>query len=468
MSLFARGKTQSGTETESGSPHNAEWVLCITGFDVSELSPSLRVIGDILTRNLVVSLSNMNRHIRVSGEYTYYYQYTRTTSLTAAGKSLEAKRAERDQLLFKGGSDWQYRNQLKTLDSEIKALEEKYSKTETDPLNIADDPAFKLTEENKNGTFPAPPQAGGEYFFCRTQNVDAYVEGKFSEFHGRVYLNIKLYTLHTRSFVYEDELLFSTEDTNQAVEELSGRLVAAVSGAPPAAISVKADNEDAVILLKNSFAGRGETGVLEYPPETVDVTVFAGAHRPETAQVELQSGELTELEFNLYPLPQAPFDIDVDAAGSSVYQGALYVGESPLTLGAPLNNYEYFHAETPRGAAGAVIFRAGQLENPVYIQTRPVPGPDAKPLGKARRQYYGAWLRFWIALPLAVLMNGLTGSYQDAYQLYGNSVFQDNYRIYNGIRIGIWVAFGAVAVDSLIRIFRYTYTASRSIPRELK
>jgi hypothetical protein len=144
------------------------------------------------------------------------------------------------------------------------------------------------------------------------------------------------------------------------------------------------------------------------------------------------------------------------------------VGESPLTLEAPIDSSEYFHAETPRGSTGSVIFRTGQVDNPIHIGTKPAPDPGAKPLGKARKQYYGAWGRFWVALPVSILMLGLSGSYRDAYSMYGTSVFAENYNIYTGITLGLGVVSAAFAVESIVRIFRYTHTASKSVPVRVK
>jgi hypothetical protein len=463
--LFAFGKKETEVKRE---PLNPEWILSITNFDVTELPAAQKLVGDVLTRNLVVALNKLSKHIRVSEEYTYYYDYARAASLTAAGKNLEAQRAARDLLLFKGDSEWQYQTQLKTSDTTVGDLEEKYRKAETEQLEIVVEPVFKLTEGNISGTFLDPPAEGGEYLFCKNQKVDAYLVGKVAEFHGRIYLHIKLYTLYTRSFVYEDELFFSTEDTNHVVDEISGRLAAAVSGVPPAALVVKTDNEDAIILLKNSFIGRGETGILEHPPESVDITVFANTYQPETVTLDLLSGEMAELQFNLQPLPRTSFDIEVDEEGSSLYQGALYVGRSPLTFQSPLNRFEYFHAETPRNSSAAVIFRAGQIGNPIYMETNPITDPEAKPLNKARRQYYNAWARFWISLPAAFIMNGVVNGYANAYSVHGTDVFVEKYNLYNGISIGLWVAFGVIATDSFIRIIRYNHTASKSVPKQIK
>jgi hypothetical protein len=464
-SIFAFGKKETEEKKE---PLNPEWILSITSFDVNELPASQKLVGDVLTRNLVVALNKLSKHIRVSEEYTYYYEYARTVSLTSAGKSLEARRSDRDQLIFKGEANWQYKNQLKTADTAVETLEENYRKAETDTPEIVVEPVFKLTEGNNTGTFPAPPLEGGEYLFCKNQKADAFLSGKVAEFHGRIYLSLRLYTLYTRSFIYEDELFFSSEDTNQVVDEISGRLAAAVSGVPPAALSVKVDNEDAVILIKNSFAGRGETGVMEHPPETVDVTVFANEYQPASATVDLASGELTELRFDLRPLPLTSLDIEVDETPSPLYRGALYIGESPLTLRSPINSFEYLHTETPRGSTGAAVFRVGQTGNPIYMETIPALDPDAKPLNKARRQYYGAWTRFWISLPAAFLMNGVVSGYRDAYAVHGSDVFAEKYDLYNGVSIGLWVAFGVIAGESLYRIIRYNHTASKSVPVEIK
>jgi hypothetical protein len=278
-----------------------------------------------------------------------------------------------------------------------------------------------------------------------------------------------MYTLYTRSFEYEDSFIFSTDDMGLVEEEMAGRLMTAVSGAPPAAISVKTDPENAVVLVKESYAGQGDTGIREYPPGPVDVVVFADGYNGAAASVDLAGGELTEMEFKLQPIPKTSFDIEVPSHRSaSVYQGSLYLGEAPLTINAPLNQFEYIHAETSAGDTGSVIFRAGQTENVVTLPiSMPVRG-DPKPLGTARRKFYGAWTGFWIALPAAFMLSGFTATYRNAYTYAGDPEVGKTYDTLNAVSIGFWVGFGTVAAYSIYRMIRYGHTASKSVPRTVK
>jgi hypothetical protein len=458
---YSRGKTQE----EEKSPLNGEWVLCVTAFDVSSLPVSQRVMGDILTRNLAKSLTDIHHRVRVSPEYAYYENLAWTRSFADAGKKLAAKRNERDLLLYKGYPDWRYRNELKTIDAAIVVLEEEYGKAEKALMNITQEPAFKLSQGNRDGSFPAPPEINGEYRFCATQKADAFLSGEISEFHGRFFLNLRLYTLYTRSFEYEEHFLFSTEDLSLVVDELTGRLVAAVSGAPPSALSVTVQPEDAVILVKESFAGQGDTGIVEYPPGPVDVVVFANGYNGASSTVELAPGELVEMEFTLRHQTETSMDITVPGyEGASIYEGSLYLGEAPLTFTAPLNQFEYIRAETPDGDASSVVFRAGHTARGISLPLSLTPDREAKPLASARRKYYGAWARFWIALPTAFIVSGMTKNYEYAYNYQGDPDVGKKAQTLNVISIGTWVVVGIVAVDSIYRMVRYAHTASKSIP----
>jgi hypothetical protein len=278
-----------------------------------------------------------------------------------------------------------------------------------------------------------------------------------------------MYTLYTRSFAYEDSFIFSPDDMIQVEEEMAGQLVAAISGSSPSAISVKTDPEDAVILVKESFAGQGDTGIREYAPGPVDVVAFAKGYESASVSVDIAAGELTELEFKLRPVPETSFEINSpDRGGASVYQGSLYLGQTPLTITAPLNQFEYIHGETPAGDTTSVIFRAGQTENIVNLPAGTPVGNDPTPLGTSRRKFYGAWTGFWIALPAAMLISGLANTYGDAYNRTGNPDTGSTYQTVNMVSIGAWSGFGAVVAYSLYRMIRYGHTASKSVPRMVK
>jgi hypothetical protein len=415
-------------------------------------------MGDVLVRSLVNSLTTVDHRIRISREYAYYEDAAWSKARSEAAKKLAAKRTERDLLLYKGTAEWKYRKDLKAVDEAIKTLEEEVQKAEAEIPLITEEPAFRFTEGNIAGTFPAPPTAGGEYRFCSTQRADAFLTGAVSEFHGRIFLSLRMYVVYTRTYVYEDSIIFSSEDTNGAVEELAGRLVAAVSGTPPAAITVSVQPDNAIILLNESFAGRGETGIIERPPGPVELEVFVEEHETVSLPLDLYSGELAELQINLRPLALAAFGISVpEYPGTLVYRGALYLGEAPFTLNVPVDQYEYLHVETPGGETASMVFRGA--DGGVELEPVMPHDPEEKRTGKARRRFYGAYGRFWIALPVAFVIYGMSNAQREAYQLNNaptTSQYEKAQRYYY-VSLGAWIAAGIVLTESLYRIFRYVW-----------
>jgi hypothetical protein len=465
LPLFGKGKT----EDVPAEPLNPTWTLSITAFDVSALNPAQRVVGDILIRNLVSSLASLHYRVRVSGEHSYYKDLAYIRALEDAGKKLAAKRAERDMLAYRGYPGWRYRSEVKTVDAAIQTLEEDYKKAEEAVISISAEPGFLLTEENVQGTFPPPPAAGAEYQYCVSKKADAFVSGEISEFHGRLYIAIRMYTLYTRSFGYEDSFLFSTDDLLLVEEEMSGRLIAAISGASPAAVSVKTEPDDAVILIRESFAGQGSVGVREHAPGPLDVMVFAEGYEPRGVSVDLAMGELLDMEFKLQPTPETTFEIDFPSReGSLVYQGSLYMGQTPLTITAPLNQFEYIHVETPAGQTSSVVFRAGQTGNVVTMPNVVPRGDDPKPLATARRKLYGWWTAFWITLPVAFMVSGVASAYKNAYDYAGDPGLVNTYNTLNTASTCLWIGFGGVAAVSIYRMIRYGHTASQDVPRTVK
>jgi hypothetical protein len=260
---FGKGKAEAGSRPD---PVNTEWVFCVTALDVSSLPPARRIIGEVLQANLVASLKAVDYRIRIFPEYTYYEGAAWSKARLEAGKKLAAKRSQRDLLLYQGGANWRYRRSLETADKEIAQLEADLKKAEALIPEIGTKPVFKLTKENEQGTFPAAPEPGKEKRFCVSQTSDAFLSGKVSEFHGRLYVVMRIYARYADSYIYEDSDIFSPEDLSVAAEEIAGRLTAAIAGTEPAALQVTAAPEDAMVLVNNSYAGRGKKAFsVTYP-----------------------------------------------------------------------------------------------------------------------------------------------------------------------------------------------------------
>jgi hypothetical protein len=429
-------------------------------------------LREVFARSLAASLNHVNTHARSPEEYTYYEDYAWSRDKQTAANNLVSKREERDRLIFRGESRNVYQKALKTVDEAIKKLEEELVRINTTRPLIENRPVFKFTESNINGNFPVPPVSGTEYSFCIREKADAFLTGVVSEFHGRIYLELKLYTLYSRSYEYEDFAVFSLEDNQAAVNELGERLVAAVSGSGSAALVVKGEPKGATVLLDGSFTARLDTEAIEYAPGEVEVDVYAEGYTPFTMPLELNSGEIAELYISLSPEALAHLTIDVPGKeGTRLYRGALYIGDTPLSLSlAPGGDYIYL--ESPDGETAGVVIEMEQsleeTEERLNLKTVLPPPEDEDRINRDRKKLYGAYGRAWIALPLAFLLGGITDSFIQTYNYRYEPALYDKALAGHYLRIGGWALVGLAAGEYIFRIYRYLKTAGERAPLPVK
>jgi hypothetical protein len=462
MPLFAKGQSD---ETEVKT-QNDEWFLCITDFDASLLPAEKTNVSGVISRELVDRLKSINYHTRISPEYAYYEEYAWARARAGASKSLSTKMDERSRIIFQGDPDWRYRQNIKKIDTEIKKLTETLEEIDKNPPLINKEPVFNLTSGNVDLVFPSAPAKGGENRFCAAQKADAFLTGSIKDFYGRYFLTLKLYTVYTKSFVWEDNFIFSYDDINSSVDEITRKLMIVLSGNRPAAIVVKAEPETTLVLINQTFAGRGETKLTEYSPGKITVTASAPDHDSITFETELVSGELTQINITLNPIKYVNTDISGNADGH-VYHGALYVGEAPLTLRLPAYNLEYVEAEG-NGKKGSVVFQTQDLEENNQSISLKMSIPNKKgAVDRERRDYYWAWGSQWIT-GIAAWLGYYSYMGANNAATYGNNsgyvVNQDfvdsNTNLYY-FTMGAAIAFGVTTIYGIIRMIRYIYISGK-------
>ena len=430
--LFAFGRRQAEEEVE---PINPEWILCITEFDVSTMSMAWQTAGDITTRSLLTTLRNLGFRFRSEGEINFYRDFTWANNRANVARELAARQNARDLLIFRGDPEWRYERNIRTIDEEIAELKEQLREIDELAPVVEGQPIFLLCENNRNGIFPEPPIPGGEFHFTSTSNIDAFVTGSFTEFRGRIFLEVKMFTRHTNSYSYEDSVLFSSDDFNMVVAEVSDRLAAAVSVIHPSTVVVRSEQPDAMILIDGSFLPQDHARI--FSPGTVEVSAYAPNHYPVTYEMELNTGEHAEIFINLTPFALSAFEIDVsDHPGSRVFSGSLYMGEAPLVLDLPVTEYSYVSVVSAEDEVGTGIFRdnsfirgsvhippEGLDEGRVDFFTMPPIHKEDQKVEDARRLFYRSWGAFWIALPISLLTAGIAS----------NHITANNYARANGL-----------------------------------
>ncbi|MDR2182094.1 MAG: hypothetical protein LBN92_05375 [Treponema sp.] len=503
----ARLPARGTTETAAAAEH-PEYLLCVSAFDVSELPAAQQAIGPILQRQLALELGRIHHRARTGEELSRYAELFRLAGMRAAAARLADKRKERDALIYQGLPAWKYRREIKRIDRELLALEVAFAKAETARPLIEAEPVVRLAD---TANFPAPPKIGDEESFLAAHHADAFIAGTLRLLYGRVYVALRIYT-RGGSFRYQDETLFSPESMAGAADEINRRLVTAVAGEEPAYLTVNSDPADAQILVNGVLAARGQKMTL--PPGPVTIAVSADEHRGRVENITLESGEEADYVIDLTPLPTE--ELAVAAPGgkkASVYWGALYAGQVPiasapempvdtsagteteteagtgsetesgsetgnektiaeleadmresLRLRIPVDEYRYVRIETEDGLTGEAIVKGkidGTEIREMNLPLRRLPGKDQKPVESARKKFYGAFGRFWIALPLAFFINGIAQTYANAYNISGNSTLYDNAMNSYYWSIGAWSLAGVFLAETIIRGVIYVRTSSR-------
>jgi hypothetical protein len=450
--LSARAKAEAAAEKPV---FNTEWTLAVTAFDTSALPPSQAVLGELIIRELVDSLWRVQYHIRSGEELAFYRDYERSRAVKAAASALDAKQKSRDELLFRGERRWKYRKELRAIDNEIVKLEEALRSAETDIPVIEASPVFILASESP----PPPPEPGGEYAFCRTRKADAFLSGSISEYHGRIYVSVKIYALYAQRYIYEDFTLFSTGDREASLAALGLSLGSLAAGTEPVRVAVKAEPSSASLTVDNSLAGRGGEFALDLFPGEFSVSAYSSGYQDAAAVLELGPGEIAELYINLTPLLSKTVEIQSDEEGALVYLGSQFIGRTPLSFEVPPYVSQYVLVENQDGEQARVIFQ--DYEGAMTVRPLPVEIPESRSVNNLRRKFYGAFGRFWISLSLAVLITGMKNAYTLGYNVSGNPILYNsaiNYGLASNIS---WGAMGFFLAESIVRYVIYTSSSER-------
>ena len=160
------------------------------------------------------------------------------------------------------------------------------------------------------------------------------------------------------------------------------------------------------------------------------------------------------------------------AEGGTVYQGAMYVGEAPLTLRLPVSQLNYLSVETTDKLVGKAAFLTPAEINAPYtfsIKPKTLHPSSEQRVDKARKAYYWAWGGTWITGIAAWLFNGIVRSQIDSLNMMAPSpdmdvasvqrFYDDTVRM-RDISTGFWAGVGVAAAVEIFLMARYMYIAT--------
>ncbi|MDR2543890.1 MAG: hypothetical protein LBC80_10650 [Treponema sp.] len=443
-----------------GRTLNNEWIFCITNFDVSSLPPDKTNIAGLFKRELVDNLKTIQYRFRTSSEFAFYEEVAWTQARSTAAKAIAARMDERSRLIFQGDPNWRFRRNIERIDNQLVTLWANLEEIEKNAPLINEQPIFNLTRGNRDLVFPPAPAPGSELRFCTTQNADAFLTGVITDFHGRYFLSVRLFTVFTRSFIWEDSVIFSLNDIDIAIEELTQRLILFLSGSEPATVILVAEPHDTLLLINQNFAGRGSTDAIEFQPQTITVTASAPDHESITFEAELFENELTLINLSLTPVRFVDIEISGDYDGR-VYQGSLFVGITPLTLPLLVDQFEYIELEIDGSRRGDIVFRTpylSDMSSTVSVKTK-VPLPKGS-VEKQRNLFYWAWGITWITGIVAWISRYSFIEASNAFHYRPTQNLYNKMEFNRMVSSGAVIALSAAGVYTIYRAVRFIGTAN--------
>ncbi|MCA1950055.1 MAG: PEGA domain-containing protein [Treponema sp.] len=437
-------------------------VIYVCDIDVSQLPSEQKIAGRRLRNEFLHILGQIQRRKRSSEEILLYRDSLWEELKARAAKSLTEARNSRDTLFFKGYSENTYKKELIKIEASIRDLEKNYTAVQNNPPNIAERVQLSLHKDMADGNFKNAPAAEERKKFCTEQGIDFLLVSSLRELYSRWILTYSLYRAVDDTVIYTDTFAFSPEELGSILSLLASSLYETLSGEPAGAIQIIAKPENSEIAINEKIMGKGNTSVIEGPPEVLSVQITHPAYFPAEFTIARRSNELSIGSIALTPMAQHALRLEMqNKENLSLYVNGLYRGNTPLDISLPAGNYVLQivknEGETEIQSKPFVLESKDGL---VSLSENDVQSRGKQTVEQARKGFYGAFGRFWLALPAAFLLSGITDTYINAYNLSGNRDLINPATTFYYSSQGAWVVTGIFLIESLFRLGFYVYSAS--------
>jgi hypothetical protein len=114
----------------------------------------------------------------------------------------------------------------------------------------------------------------------------------------------------------------------------------------------------------------------------------------------------------------------------------------------------------------ASVVLAGSASRTLEFTLKPSRSAEERRVATARRAFYSAFGRFWIALPIALVFGAIASAEVSAYNrlsVENKALYDDALRDYY-LSYVVWGVFSLTALQSVYRMFKYVGTSGESSP----
>lgn len=307
---------------------------------------------------------------------------------------------------------------------------------------------------------------------ARSLNVDMLLYLIVVPVEDLLFVRVRSYNRITRVDREVLRLVGTPEDLPRRLEESAPAIIREVAARDLADLRIHVTDaagmpeEHARIRLDGTLIGVGSVEERFLVPGSYQVSVSVGDGRTADRSVELAGGEMNEIFLTLPESTAAPVVIDSEPSGAAVYQGALWVGRTPLKVPRPTEPRQYTISMEEHYDSRFQL----DPDSPSRI-TRTLVATETDWYGQVedtRDRFYRSFGAFAVSLAVPILLNGM---YQNLGGLFpGGPARADltldeqerNLNRANNILVGYYASFGlstALFGNMMWRLVQYIRTA---------
>jgi hypothetical protein len=387
------------------SSNGQYWKVGVASFEATALDPESLYLTHSIPLMLLERMEEVSSHHFSERERQAHRQQLLQGERRRLAETLAGLRRERDELFFSPGG----RARVEGYDERIQGIVQQLADLKGEPPESIEFPAsmpVRFSYEAEGGLLIEQP-IRSPLQAARQAGVDLLVFGRLEQIQDYLFLEVRALdaALEEEVFSYTDTA--SPTEIYGIVEDVAQSLKGTVWGSEWAALAVDSEPAGASVWVDDRYLGRTPLHVPYLLPGRRELRVQAEGYQESRLTLTLEAQQLHSERVVLAARPAELLSLESQPPGASVYDGARWLGNTPVEL------------PRPEGAARLLLRKEGYRDYPLYVDAdtpKPVKVtllPEAiDPLAEqqARRNgFYTAFGLFALSVPFPLFFWGYAG-----------------------------------------------------------
>ncbi|MEM5948895.1 PEGA domain-containing protein [Spirochaetia bacterium 38H-sp] len=386
-------------------PVPKEWKFAATPFTAkNDSAVSISASFPLL---VMEKLSDIGVHILSKEEIKAYNEYQRKEIINKLSDSLNAKLAERDELLFSSDFFSRWNDRVKK-NREIEEIRKKI--TDVDLLQDVNLDKVNMVLYKDNDSLPFLDTSSGIRKAMENNGVVFLISGQITVDEQYAVIDVSLYHFYLDSYIFSKRYAKKLEELDYLADDVAYDIASVFLGAVPASIRIKTDKNTA-IYIDDKAVGIGEAYLYFLIPGQHRLALEARNKKRLVRDVVLKEGENTDIELIIEDESRRTIRIVSNPEAASVFVDGIFYGKTPCNVDV----YSSSVIELRKDGYSSIYLSAANLGDKIDISFANPNIDWQKRVIEKRNKFYTSFGLFFLSLPVTVISYGL---WEDSYTAY--------------------------------------------------